>query len=221
MSTQIDPVTGLPMYVPPPLEQIPFKNPPYPWNDLTDNPVVPRTTYYGDDSIPTVATVAGMHPTELGGQTVNTDGNHALLVNNVGGGGISSGTYVKSVGAGASADTGNGVIFHFPLISYQAAYVLGGFICIGPPDGHATAAGFMDAILFASAGFAGGQDVILCRVTWQTDGTTLTTINQSNMLPIPINVANTYGGSTVTPYVILNSSPGVYCRWEGSVNLSK
>lgn len=100
MSTQIDPVTGLPMYVPPPLEQIPFKNPPYPWNDLTNNPVTPRTTYYGDDSIPTVSTIAGMHPTELGGQTVNTDGNHALLVSNVGGsgGGTPSPTNIGSVG---------------------------------------------------------------------------------------------------------------------------
>lgn len=97
MSSQIDPVTNLPIFVPPPLEQIPFKNPPYPWNDLTDNPVTPRTTYYGDDSIPTVATIAGMHPIELGAQTVNTDGNHALLV--------------KSVGGSSGANTGISSIF--------------------------------------------------------------------------------------------------------------
>lgn len=72
------------------IPSLPYKKLPFPFNDLTTAPQPDHTQVYPDNIPPTVATVAGMHPTGNQGQIVNTDGNNALLVHDVAGGGGAS-----------------------------------------------------------------------------------------------------------------------------------
>lgn len=118
----IDPITGLPVLVPSSvIQQIPLGAQVFPFSDLNATAQPTRGPIYGDDIIPTSALVAGQHPTTTAAQSVHTDGNHALLVSDVGGGGGVAGAWKLAFVSGIQTvlpSSGDNLFLIDPSASY-------------------------------------------------------------------------------------------------------
>lgn len=94
MATITDPILGVPSTILDiPDYQHEYVNTPVPYADMLPVPQPPRGLVYPDNVPPVLANLNAMHPTNRQAQTLNTDGNHALLVSDVSGGGAGAGSY--------------------------------------------------------------------------------------------------------------------------------
>lgn len=97
MVNGIDTSTGIPLDDSSMIQQIPLGGQVFPFADWDASARPTRNPIYGDDILPTSALVAGQMPTQDAAQSVHTDGNHALLVSDVNGGGGGQGIYVPPI----------------------------------------------------------------------------------------------------------------------------
>jgi hypothetical protein len=112
----LDPITGLPLLNADIVDQIPLAAQFFPWHDMGAASEPSRGPYYPDDIFSTMAHVTGfMQDNPRQDQVVYTDGKHALLVSDVGGGSGGSGP--------VSAMYGDGVQYSVVTVANNTFYL--------------------------------------------------------------------------------------------------